>query len=604
MSDRRTARRNKARAAGALGRGSATPLGNVPVGSAPATTALKPVVLPTRSTDASGRVASGGVRDSGPDSLPRSARSHLTPSLEPAGPAFSRPFNRRSAIGWLAAAGLIVAVAVVARLWNLGLAPFHNDEGVNGFFVTTLIRQGIWNYDPANYHGPTLFYAALASTTIFGLSEVGLRLTTALFGLGVLALTPLLRRQIGGPGALIALLLLAVSPGMVFFSRDIIHEMLLVFFTLAFVICATRWWAGGHNLLLVLAAAAAALMFATKETAILTFAVLGLSLVCLKVYELIAPRLLGRPLAWQMPGPAPRARTQGRARVQGQPTTRFSGAGALLWAAAAGATFLVIWVLLFSSFFHNPKGIADSLRSLTIWTQTSNSTQVSGPLTYLGWMSRTELPLLVFGLASALFVAWEGRSRFAIVCAAWAIGLFAAYSLIGYKTPWLMLNWVLPLAIVAGYTFGRAWAARSRLVHLATPLLLALGLAFSGAQAGLLAFHDYDNDAVNPYVYVPTKQSALDLVNWVRAEDAKDGAKGQLAIVVMSPEYWPLPWYFRDDTKIGFYGKIVDVPATLQIVRADQVAALSSAFTAKYEQVGLYNLRGAVNLIVYRARTP
>jgi hypothetical protein len=71
---------------------------------------------------------------------------------------------------WLVAAALVVLAAVVARFWNLGLAPFHNDEGVNGWFTTTLIRSGTWKYDPANYHGPTLFYAALVSTTLFGLS--------------------------------------------------------------------------------------------------------------------------------------------------------------------------------------------------------------------------------------------------------------------------------------------------------------------------------------------------------------------------------------------------------------------------------------------------
>ncbi|HEY5277061.1 MAG TPA: TIGR03663 family protein, partial [Coriobacteriia bacterium] len=83
---------------------------------------------------------------------------------------------------WLVAAGLIFLAAVVARFWNLGLAPFHNDEGVNGWFTTTLIRSGTWKYDPANYHGPTLFYAALVSTTLFGLNEVGMRLVPALFG--------------------------------------------------------------------------------------------------------------------------------------------------------------------------------------------------------------------------------------------------------------------------------------------------------------------------------------------------------------------------------------------------------------------------------------
>jgi uncharacterized protein (TIGR03663 family) len=501
---------------------------------------------------------------------------------------------------WLLGAGLIVMVAVVARFWNLGLAPFHNDEGVNGWFTTTLTRSGTWTYDPANYHGPTLFYAALVSTTLFGLNEVGMRLVPALFGLGALLIVPLMRRWIGGSGALAALLLLAVSPGMVFFSRDVIHEMLLVFFTLAFVVCMTRWWEDGHAAFLVLGAAAAAAMFATKETAVVTFSVLGLAVVCLMVYERAAPRVLRRTPAWRVSGPPSRRRGGAAADER---FARFGGRERLLQVVAGAVlAFIVVWVLLFSSFFTNyPGGVLESFRSLTIWTQTSGATQVSGPLTYLGWMAREELPILVFGLAGALFVAWEARSRFAIVTSAWAIGLFLAYSLIGYKTPWLMLNWVVPFALVGGYALGRAWEKRQALIHLGAPAALAVGLALSGTQAGLLAFRDYDDDA-NPYVYVPTKRDVLTLVDWIRGEDARLGAGGQIGVVVMSPDYWPLPWYLRDDKNAGFYGALVDVAAPIQIVRADQVPSLPAGFDARYERVGQYTLRGGTDLVVYRDR--
>jgi hypothetical protein len=37
------------------------------------------------------------------------------------------------------------------------------------------------------------------------------------------------------------------------------------------------------------------------------------------------------------------------------------------------------------------------------------------------------------------------KNSFALFCALWAFGLIAAYSLIPYKTPWLVLNFVVPL---------------------------------------------------------------------------------------------------------------------------------------------------------------
>ena len=60
------------------------------------------------------------------------------------------------------AALAILLIAVALRFHDLSLRPFHHDEGVNGFFLTRLLREGIFKYDPSNYHGPTLYYAALA----------------------------------------------------------------------------------------------------------------------------------------------------------------------------------------------------------------------------------------------------------------------------------------------------------------------------------------------------------------------------------------------------------------------------------------------------------
>ncbi len=59
---------------------------------------------------------------------------------------------------WLVACSIITAIAAFLRFYNLELKPMHHDEGVNGFFLTTLVREGVYKYDPQNYHGPTLYY--------------------------------------------------------------------------------------------------------------------------------------------------------------------------------------------------------------------------------------------------------------------------------------------------------------------------------------------------------------------------------------------------------------------------------------------------------------
>jgi uncharacterized protein (TIGR03663 family) len=513
--------------------------------------------------------------------------------------------RRAVVVGSFGIAAAILGLAALIRLWDLPLAPFHNDEGVNGWFTSQLLRTGTWAYDPANYHGPTLFYATALSGLIIGLGDVSMRLVPAVFGLATLGLVLLAGRWIGRAGAIAAVALLAVSPGMVFFSRYVIHEMLLVFFTLAFVLAAARWWETGRTRFLLTAAASLAAMFATKETAIITVVTLALAAGCVPAYERLAPRILRRPVRFERL-PAAQAPPAGNGRPTRRPGTipfaRFGGRDSLLRSlAAAAAVFAVVWITLFSSLFTNPGGIVDSLRSLAIWTQTSGATQVSGPLTYVGWMVEEELPLLVVGLAGAAFAAWEGRSRFAIFAAAWATGLFLGYSLIGYKTPWLMLGWLLPYALVGGYALGRAWESPRPLVRAGTAVAVVGALALSLVQAVQLSFRDYDDEA-NAYVYVQTQREALDLVAWLRAEDERRGAGGQLGIVVMSPDYWPLPWYLRDDPNAGFYGQVVDVDAPVQIVKADQVDSLPAVFFERYREEARYTLRPGVELVLFVER--
>src|SRR6185295_912080 len=107
------------------------------------------------------------------------------------------------------------------------MKPLHHDEGVNGFFLMDLFRKGEYHYDPANYHGPTLYYIALAFSKIFDneMNTTTIRASVAGWGVLIVVLCSYLRRYIGKTGSLFAALFVAVSPGMVFISRYFIHEI-------------------------------------------------------------------------------------------------------------------------------------------------------------------------------------------------------------------------------------------------------------------------------------------------------------------------------------------------------------------------------------------
>ena len=59
----------------------------------------------------------------------------------------------------------ILALAAALRVALLDIKPPHFDEGVNGWFVDQMTRNGYFRYDPTNYHGPLHFYAVFLSQT-------------------------------------------------------------------------------------------------------------------------------------------------------------------------------------------------------------------------------------------------------------------------------------------------------------------------------------------------------------------------------------------------------------------------------------------------------
>jgi hypothetical protein len=163
----------------------------------------------------------------------------------PAKPAASKPIPQRERAPlrspeewltdqrWFAAAGVITLISIFLRFWQLSLKPFHHDEGVNGFFLRTLFLDGTYRYDPSNYHGPSLYFIALAFSKAFGLETAPVRASMAIFGVAMVVLAFFFKRYIGRVGSLMAGLFLAISPGMVFISRYFIHEIFFVFLGIA-----------------------------------------------------------------------------------------------------------------------------------------------------------------------------------------------------------------------------------------------------------------------------------------------------------------------------------------------------------------------------------
>jgi predicted membrane-bound mannosyltransferase len=125
------------------------------------------------------------------------------------------------------------------------------------------------------------------------------------------------------------------------------------------------------------------------------------------------------------------------------------------------------------------------------------------------------------------------------------------YSLIAYKTPWLMLlPWSLA-CLLAGVAFS-GWAEKLKWNRITLILLLLTGLSYQINQS-LLANGRYANDARNPYAYVPTSQDAPRIEVWLSQLAAMPDAPSLEPIAVVGQEYWPLPWYLRAFKTIGYW---------------------------------------------------
>jgi uncharacterized protein (TIGR03663 family) len=513
---------------------------------------------------------------------------------------------------------VVFVVAALIRLPELGMNPFHHDEGVNGWFTTMLVRSGSWQYDPANYHGPTLFYFALVSEILFGLTNEAMRLVPVVFGLVTVATVLGMRPVLGSIPALVGGLLLALSPGAVYVSRYFIHEALLVAFTMTLVASALLYLRSRNPAWALGVGASAALIFATKETGIITVVVLAIAAVVSGIYVNV-----------RTGGTAGRASARGRrSRAGGAGTSKpaktvridgveyravpdrsdrslldgvIPGGIPLDHVVASTIVFLCVYILFFSSFFTNfPQGVVDSLATFTIWTQTGGATQVAPPQQYLVWMATADAPILILGTIGGLLAAIQGRDRLWVFIGLWALGITLAYSYISYKTPWIALNMLLPLALLGGFAIRQAaLLPRWRPVAVGAVVLATAASAFLAYD---LNYVNYDTDSPRyPYVYVHSTREMLTMLDKIEDIAAEQGTGTDTGITIVSPDYWPLPWYMRDYPKAGFWGRLEDVPLDQPIIiaNANQREQLAPLIAGRFEQAGTYKLRPGVELDVY-----
>jgi len=559
---------------------------------------------------------------------------------------------------FLIAMCVVTVGALFFRLPDLGNRPFHEDEAVHAFKFLEVWKQGLYRYDHNEFHGPTLYYAALPSIWLHGRQsfascrESDFRLVIALFGAALVLMATPLASGLGKRATFCAGLFIAISPAFVFYSRYYIQEMLLAFFTLALI--AAGWQYARHRrpLWLVLSGVAAGLMIATKETAVLAFAAMAAAYFAAISWTRLVDGV-------ELPG------------------RRLFGLREIAIMAAAALPVACLFLSGFLSNHPAPLGVLtgpiDYLRSYTPWLARARgaSLHVYPWHYYLGillWTKRESGPvysealIVGLGLAGAIAALLPRRknsdtastpqtahqARLATgshaseapttensqgvlsslsggtsnpqfetrhlpagtlhptpntrhpalprFLAFYTLFLTVLYCAIPYKTPWCLLSFYTGMALLAGFgVVAILTTARILAVRVILAALLIVGCVQLQTQAYRASYQAFV-DPRNPYVYSQPVPDVVNMSKWIWDVARYSGqGDGMIVKVIWVDDYhWPIPWYLREFKNVGYYHDTSDPSAALILASPEFEEELTKKLDKTHVMTKFFGIRPGV----------
>lgn len=502
----------------------------------------------------------------------------------------------------------ILAAAAASRFWDLSAKPPHFDEGINGFFVQQMWANGHFKYDPTNFHGPFFFYLLQLAELTFGRGIWAFRAATAACSVALAASAFWFRPFFGRRACLWAAAAIAASPAFSFYGRYAIHETPFVLGQILFVYGLLLWRSAGGGRSAAWMACGWALMATNKETFVVFLAVAAIAAALTSTMERVPRFALGS--RWLLPARKP-----------------VGAAGS--WTAALAA--ILAAACLFSGFGMNLAGLRDFFAAFAFWTKTGvGPSGHEKPLTYwLELMCRYE-PALALGLIAAACVLLAAVFRKSSVATALArprapksrrakaadrpqdaaragafgadalalrfmaflgAGLFSAYSLIPYKTPWCLMSAAWPFAFAFGWgvdrlALGAGPSLGGRFVRLRPLWARAGGAAAIALSAGLtirLCFVRFA-DPKEKYVYVQTTEDWTALERKVSDLVRARPEMLAMSISVLLRDPWPLPWALGRFPNVSFgSGKAGPAPqADVILIDKDDRASVEARLNRGY----------------------
>jgi len=201
-----------------------------------------------------------------------------------------RPLGAALALTWEKVLyALLIVSAFITRFYDLGARVMSHDESLHTQFGWYLFQGRGFQHSPL-MHGVLRFEVTAFTYWLFGDNDFTARIAPALMGVVAVGLLYFYRRWLGRAGALVASLLVLISPYMLYYARYIRDEPYIVVWALLMVYWVIRYIETQEGKFLYWLAAVTALFYATMEASYIYIAITMLFLGLHLVRELLHAR--------------------------------------------------------------------------------------------------------------------------------------------------------------------------------------------------------------------------------------------------------------------------------------------------------------------------
>ncbi len=408
---------------------------------------------------------------------------------------------------------LILIVALATRLFMLDARPMDHDESIHAYLSFELLTEHRYTYDPA-FHGPFLYFSSAGIFALFGDSEFTARLVPVVFSLvGILAAYGF-RRWIGD-GVYIFVFLMIFSTSILYYSRYMRNDMILVGSFLVVVYCYFRYLESKKERFIYIAVLFLAIMVTSKENGYIYAFILSSFILLSGIYEKKFGYLIEKISKWDVK----------KLRV----------------IVVSALIFSSIFVSLYTAGFADWEGLERAtVGAVSHWFTMHEKKDHWKPIYYYAKIL-LQYEFLPIALAISSFPYFYRRfrtkevSKLELFSAYWLITSFVIYHILSHKVPWLTVHLVAPLALFGSLYAERLIRQKGFRVALT---IVAIATLFVSLH---ITYVNY-NDASEDLIYIQIQPSAVELSKEI-IHRLENGEKG--AIYEPNNDYWPLPWYLR-----------------------------------------------------------